>query len=83
MVEYMEEELQGEGAGSKATRVQQWNLNIEQRIILDRVYIGCVNDFRNCGQILWGEKLCLLDQLIVIMSDQLIVKAWSEGRWQG
>ena len=38
VVEYMEEELQGEGAGSKATRVQQWNLNIEQRIILDRVY---------------------------------------------
>jgi len=39
VVEYMEEQLQGERTRGKAARVQQWN--------------------------------------------QLIVEAWSEGRWQG
>ena len=35
VVEYMEEQLQGEGTGGKAARVQQWHLNIQHRTILD------------------------------------------------
>ena len=52
MVEYMEEQLQGEGTRGEAARVQEWHLqfNIEQYSTDDIGPFNRANDYINCGQ---------------------------------
>ena len=50
VVEYMKEQLEGEGTGGKAARVQQRHLNIQHRQSVHRLIRQSAVQMINCGQ---------------------------------